>query len=209
VLAVFDDPTRFGYFLLAAIAICLLPGSTVTNVMSTGLGRGFRAGLAAEAGAQLSRLIIILLVAIAVDAVTGAISEAFDWIKYVGAAYLIWLGIKFLRTPADLAPTGDVRRGGRGEAAAGLLIGLTNPKSYLFFGAFLPQFIDRTAPPGPQIVILGLIEMAIAAVSDIGYLWLVVTARQRLSPIVGRRLNQVAGVILIVAALWLALQHQA
>lgn len=208
-LAAFADPARFASFLLAAVAICVLPGSTVTNVISTGLARGVRAGIAAEIGAQIGRFIIILLVAVAVEAVTAAIAAAFDWIKYLGAAYLVWLGIRFILTPpgfgkADAAAVSAPHK----HVLAGIAISLTNPKAYLFFGAFLPQFADRNYPLAPQIIALGLVEMAIALVVDGGYLFLAVTAREKLNEVAGRRLNQTAGVVLIGAAVWLALQHR-
>ena len=209
-MEVFFDLPRLASFLVAAIAICILPGSTVTNVISTGMARGLRAGVAAEIGAQISRFIIILLVAIAVEAVTAAIAAAFDWIKYAGALYLVWLGIRFLRTPIGFGPaSGKPERAVGQQLLAGLVVGLTNPKSYLFFGAFLPQFANRAYPLGPQIVVLGLIEMLIAAVTDGTYLYLAVTARERLDQVANRRISQAAGVILIGAAVWLALQHQA
>ena len=134
---------------------------------------------------------------------------AFDAIKYLGAAYLVWLGIRFIITrPADLSVRSGAARSFRRQVLAGVLVTWSNPKSFLFFGAFLPQFVDPAQPAAPQILILGLTEMAIAAVTDTGYLLLAVGARNGL-PLAARAwIDRTAGVILIAAAVWLALQHQ-
>ncbi len=129
-LAAFADPARFVSFVLAAVAICVLPGSTVTNIISTGLTRGVRAGVAAEIGAQIGRFIIVLLVAVAVEAVTTAIAAAFDWIKYRGAAYLVWLGIRFILTPPGFGKADPAVVGGsHTQVLTGIAISLTNPKA--------------------------------------------------------------------------------
>jgi homoserine/homoserine lactone efflux protein len=207
---IFADLPKLASFVVAAILICILPGSTVTNILSVGLGQGFRAGLAAEAGAQIGRFIIVLLVALAVDAVTSVISAGFDFLKFIGAAYLLWLGIRFIFSPSRLR----VGAGAKPEPLSrtminGIFVSLTNPKAYLFFGAFLPQFADRHGPLALQIVLLGLIEMVVAAVTDTGYLLLAVTARAKLSGSGTDWLSRVAGVVLIAGGCWLAMQHQA
>jgi threonine/homoserine/homoserine lactone efflux protein len=203
-----DLPTLFS-FLVAAFVICIIPGSAVSAVVSAGLARGFRAGLQTELGVQIGRFCMVVLVAVALELVRSVIAAAFDWIKYAGVIYLIYLGIRFLFTRPTLKVAGDDNRGAFSHIVAGFLVTWTNPKAFLFFGAFLPQFVDTTHPAVPQVIVLGLIEMAIAAVTDSLWLLLGVTAREKLGSTAGRRVNQGAGIILIVAAVWLALQHQA
>ena len=206
--ALTDLPT-FLSFLVAAFVICIIPGSAVSAVVSAGLARGLKAGLATEAGVQVGRFCMVLLVALALEAVRSVIAAAFEWIKYAGVAYLIYLGIRFLVTGPVLRVHGDARSGLWNHVVSGFFVTWTNPKAFLFFGAFLPQFVDASRPALPQVIMLGLVEMVIALVTDTAYLLLGVTARERLGSAAARHVNQVAGVILIAAALWLALQHEA
>jgi threonine/homoserine/homoserine lactone efflux protein len=90
---------------------------------------------------------------------------------------------------------------------SGFLMLWGNPKALLFFGAFLPQFVDPNYPAWPQVLVLGLIEMGAAIITDGGYIAVAVTARSALSGAGTVWINRIAGVILIGAAIWLALQH--
>lgn len=187
-----------------------MPGITVSSVVSTALARGLAAGFWLELGAQFGRLSMVAVVALALSAVAAAVSAAFDLIKYAGAAYLAWLGLGYLvrRHAVDVtrkvAATTPLRL-----VVSGFLVLWGNPKALIFFGAFLPQFVDARYPAGPQVVVLGLIEMAAALVTDGGYIVLAARAREALSGRGADLLNRAAGAILIGAALWLALQHQA
>jgi threonine/homoserine/homoserine lactone efflux protein len=194
---------------IASFFVCIVPGSTVSAVVGTGLARGLKAGVAVEIGAQIGRLLMVLLVAVALEAVHAVMAWAFDIIKYGGAAYLCWLGLRFILAPPEV-------RNGRAvdgnsltrQLISGLLVTWSNPKSFLFFGAFLPQFVDPSMPAAPQIILFGLIEMAIAMVTDSAYLLLAVKARDGLPATAQIWIDRVAGVVLIGAAIWLALQHR-
>jgi len=197
-------------FIVASFVVTIVPGITVSAVVSTALARGFAAGFWMELGAQLARLSMVILVAVALQAVTGAVSAAFNLIKFAGAAYLIWLGWGYLTQrhtvaldKVDAAPT-PIR-----QVFSGFLVLWTNPKALIFFGAFLPQFVSPTQPAWPQVLVLGLIEMGAALITDSGYILVAAFARGALT---GQRIeivNRLAGIILIAAAVWLALQHQA
>jgi len=91
---------------------------------------------------------------------------------------------------------------------SGFVVTWTNPKAFLFFGAFLPQFVNPTLPALPQVMFYGLLEMAIAAVTDTGYALLAVFARDRLGGGGARWLNRISGTVLVCAAVWLAIQHR-
>jgi threonine/homoserine/homoserine lactone efflux protein len=197
-------------FIVACFVVTAVPGITVSALVGTTLARGLAAGFWQEAGAQLGRFSVVLVVAVALQLVTGAVSAAFDIIKYTGAAYLIWLGWGYITQRHSIeiagtaAPPSPVR-----QIASGFLVVWTNPKAMIFFGAFLPQFVDPRFPAWPQVVVLGLIEMLAAVLTDSGYILVSAYAR---SAITGSRIemvNRIAGVILIGAAVWLALQHQA
>jgi threonine/homoserine/homoserine lactone efflux protein len=188
----------------------MVPGITVSSVVGTALARGLAAGLWMELGVQFGRLTMVGVVAAALELVTGVVSAAFDVIKYAGVAYLIWLGWGYLTRTRELDPTrGEGAPTPLRQVASGFFVLWSNPKALLFFGAFLPQFVDPGYPAWPQVLLLGLIEMGAGLVTDTGYIVTAATARQVLNGRGAIRLNQAAGIILIGAALWLALQHQA
>ena len=188
----------------------ILGGVTVSALVSTSLARGMAAGFWMEAGVQVGRLTMVLVVALALEAVTGLVASAFDIIKYAGAAYLIWLGWGYTTSRHSISTDRPVAaRSPLQQAAAGFFVLWSNPKALIFFGAFLPQFVDPRYPAWPQVIVLGLIEMFAALVTDGGYILLAAFARNALTGRSVELVNRVAGVILIGAAVWLALQHQA
>ena len=194
-------------FVAAAFVVVIVPGVTVSSLVSTALARGLKAGLIMEAGVQVGRFLMILVVALALESVTRLVTSAFDIIKYVGAAYLVWIGIGYLRSRGGIAtdrPT-EAREPLR-QFLAGIVVLWSNPKALIFFGAFLPQFVDPRHPAWPQVIVLGLIEMGAGLIADTAYIAVTASARDALG---GNRLvllNRVAGCILIAAALWLAFQ---
>jgi threonine/homoserine/homoserine lactone efflux protein len=179
-------------------------------MVSTTLARGLAAGFWQELGAQLGRFTVVLLVAVALTAVAAIISAAFDIIKYAGAAYLVWIGFRYLTQRHTLAVVAGAAAPSIGrQIVQGFVVVWTNPKALIFLGAFLPQFVDPGYPAWPQVIVLGLIEMLAALVMDGGYILLTAFARQAITMERIAIVNRIAGVILIGAALWLALQHQA
>ena len=186
-----------------------VPGITVSTVVSTALARGLVPAYWFELGAGLARLTMVLVVAVALEAVTGVVSALFDPIKYLGAAYLLYVGWGYLTSRSGLKVSdGRAVRSPSRQVLGGFLTLWGNPKALLFFGAFIPQFVDPHFPASPQVILLGLIEIGVAFLADSAYIALAVGARSLLT---GRGLvwvNRVAGVILIGAAIWLATQHR-
>lgn len=192
-------------YTIAAFVVVLVPGITVSTVISTALARGLGGALWFEIGAALARFSMVLVVAVALEAVTGIVSALFDIIKYAGAAYLLYLGIRYLTSTGGLKLSGDTGAlSPARQVGAGFLTLWGNPKALLFFGAFIPQFVDVRYPAWPQVVILGLIEIAAAAITDGGYIALSVGARSLLAGGALVWVNRAAGLILCGAAVWLA-----
>ena len=195
-------------FIVAAFVVVIVPGVTVSAIVSISLARGMAAGFWTELGVQLGRLSMVLVVALALETVLGLVSAAFDVIKYAGAAYLCWLGWGYLtqRHTVELGRTaGETTQ--LKQVLSGFLILWGNPKALIFFGAFLPQFVNPAFPAWPQVIVLGLIEMGAGLLADGAYIIIAARARHALT---GRRaelVNRIAGIILILAAVWLALQH--
>jgi threonine/homoserine/homoserine lactone efflux protein len=137
--------------------------------------------------------------------VTGLVSTLFDIIKYIGAAYLVYLGIGYLTSRGGIRlDAQQEQRSGRRQVMAGFLTLWGNPKAMLFFGAFIPQFVDPDYTAWPQVLLLGLIEIGAAFITDSGYIALSVGARSLMTGGALVWVNRVAGVILIGAAVWLA-----
>lgn len=200
--------------LLPYIAACFLfsivPGPAVTVVVANSLSGGTRAGLLTILGTELSMLSMVFVVALGLEAVMTLVSEAFLVIKLVGAAYLIWIGWKMFTSSGRLALDGAAPRRSLGRYVwQGALINWSNPKALLFLGAFLPQFVDMSRPAFDQIMVLGLIVMAVATSTDAIYAILAGRARQVLTTARVRMMSRVSGLILMAGGIWLAFQKRA
>ena len=193
-------------FLAACVALALLPGPIVTLLIANGLRYGTRAALINIAGVQLGVSIVIGIVAIGLNSLMTTMGYWFDWVRFAGAAYLVWLGIKLIRFPIEGikedAPPAPPRGG---FFLQGLLVALSNPKLLLFFGAFLPQFMDMSHDYVFQVTLLGGTFMVIAAATDAGYALLAGRARKIFSARRTRLLSRVSGGFMIGGGVWLAL----
>jgi threonine/homoserine/homoserine lactone efflux protein len=153
-----------------AFVIIVIPGPSVLFVISRGVTLGRRAGLATVVGNTLGLAVQLLAVTVGLGAVVARSVAVFTVVKLLGAAYLVYLGVKAVRHRRSLvdafhrglapAPTGRILR-------EGFFVGVTNPKSVILFTAILPQFVDPSRGHAPiQLVVLGLICLLIALASD-------------------------------------------
>jgi len=191
-------------FVAAAAVLLAIPGPTVLLVISYALGHGRRSAYATVAGVALGDFTSMTASMLGLGAMLAASAALFTVLKWVGAAYLIYLGIKLWRAPvAGLGPAsadGDTRPG-RIFLHAYAVTAL-NPKSIVFFVAFLPQFLDLTAPVGPQMMIFEATFLPLAALNALGYALLAAAARRTIrKPAVQRAVNRTGGSILIGAGL--------
>jgi threonine/homoserine/homoserine lactone efflux protein len=196
---------------LVALVIIAVPGPSVLFVISRGVSLGRKAALATVAGNELGLLMQVSAVAFGLGTIVTYSAAAFTVVKLVGASYLIYLGIRALRRRKQLAATltrtahpARTRR----ILLDGIVVGATNPKSLLLFGAILPQFADPAAGYLPlQLLILGLVCVVIALVCDATWAVLAAEARRWLgrSPRALSALNGTAGVIMIGLGAQLAL----
>jgi threonine/homoserine/homoserine lactone efflux protein len=191
-------------YLIACIVIVIVPGPTVTLVIANSLTHGMRAGLLNVAGTQLGIALMIGLVGIGLASLIESMGWWFGWVRLAGAAYLIWLGLKLLRSAGALGETTAlVPRGG--FFLQGFLVALSNPKTLVFFGAFIPQFIDPSGDYMRQVAILGITVVAVASVSDSLYAVLASSAGQHLTGRGMKWLARASGGFLVGGGLWLAL----
>jgi threonine/homoserine/homoserine lactone efflux protein len=196
-------------YVLACLLFAVIPGPSVSIVIANSLAGGTRAGLFTILGTALSMISMVFIVAVGLEAVMTLVSGAFEIIKLAGAAYLVWIGWKMFRSSGQLAMAdGDRLPVGR-YIWQGALTNWSNPKTLLFLSAFLPQFVDLSRPAFGQIMTLGLICLAVAAMSDSVYALAAGQARHLLSVARVRLLNRVSGVVLMAGGVWLALQKRA
>ena len=150
-------------FAVVAFIGIATPGPTVLLALSNGSRYGVRASLPGMVGAVLSDFALISAVALGLGALLAASEFWFSAVKWVGVAYLAWLGVRMLRSrgtlalPADDTPAADGTALRKSIFLRSFLVAVTNPKGYLFFSAFLPQFIDTSEPQVPQYVALAAV----------------------------------------------------
>jgi threonine/homoserine/homoserine lactone efflux protein len=191
-------------YVAACLVLALIPGPVVTLLIANGLSHGLRASVLTIAGAQAGLLVVIAAVAVGLTSLMFTMGAWFDWVRFLGAAYLIWLGIAMVRSPPPAVEAATPVP--RGEFfLQGFLVLMSNPKVLVFFGAFIPQFVDMNRPHAPQVVLLGITFMVIAAATDMIYALAAGRARHWLSVKRSRWLAIGSGSFLIGGGLWLAL----
>jgi len=162
------DHSSFVLFLSAALVLLAIPGPAVFYVVGRSIGLGRSAGLVSALGIAVGTCVHVAAAAIGLSALLMSSAIAFGVVKYVGAAYLIYLGVqKFLREESfELSGTATRVKLSR-VFGQGIIVNTLNPKTALFFFAFLPQFVNPSrGPVAPQILFLGLLFVAMGVVSD-------------------------------------------
>lgn len=160
----------FSAFLLASFVLAVTPGPGVLYIVTRSLVQGRRSGVVSVAGVALGNLGNALAASVGLAALFAVSSLAFTVVKYAGALYLLYLGAQMLRSPkigdaSTLPGAASLRRVFRD----GFVVALLNPKTTVFFAAFLPQFLSPNAPPMLQSMVLGSLFVVIAAITDSAY----------------------------------------
>ncbi|MFC7503664.1 LysE family translocator [Nocardioides sp. CPCC 206347] len=176
--------SQLAAFAIASILFIQVPGPSLLFTIGRALTVGRRDALLSVVGNALGLVAQVVLVALGLGAVVAASATAFTIIKLVGAAYVVYLGVQAIRHRADAraalaqagvgggTPAGDLR-----SVRTGFVVGATNPKTIVFFVAFLPQFIDSSAAAAPQLVLLGVLFGVMAIASDT--CWALAASRAR------------------------------
>jgi threonine/homoserine/homoserine lactone efflux protein len=193
-------------FVAACVALALIPGPVVTLVIGNGLRYGTRAALTNIAGVQAGLTIVIGIVAVGLTTLMATMGYWFDWVRFAGAAYLIWLGYRLVRFPVEGVNADEPPPPPRGGFfLPGFLVLLSNPKVLVFFGAFIPQFMDMSKDHFSQVALLGFTFMVTGAITDSIYAVLAGRARRFFSARRTRLLSRVSGGFMIGGGIWLAL----
>ena len=203
--------TNFTLFLLAALVVAAVPGPGIFYVAARALSGGKRAGFASTFGTALGGLVHVMGGALGVSAIILASAELFTVLKFAGALYLVWLGIKTFREARDLAQQPVVTAGTQRVFREGVLVEALNPKTAAFFLAFIPQFVD---PAGGyvalQFITLGLISVTLNTLADVIVVMMAATARTGLArrPNLLQRLRQGSGLFIAGLGISLALARR-
>ncbi|WP_134766285.1 LysE family translocator [Nocardioides sp. 1609] len=158
-------------FLVASILLIQVPGPSLLFTIGRALTVGRRDALLSVVGNALGVVVQVLLVAVGLGAVVAASATAYTVLKLAGAAYVIHLGVQAIRHRGDaraalLADHGRAPEQSRRAVVTGFVVGVTNPKTIVFFVAFLPQFTAGGSPAAPQLVVLGLVFGVLCLLSD-------------------------------------------
>ena len=191
-------------YLAACIVITIIPGPTVTLIIANSLTHGTRAGLLNVAGTQLGLLVMLGVLMVGLSSVIATMGIWFDWLRIAGAVYLVWMGWKLLRANAGFGDVGRTPKPRGGFLLQGFLVLMSNPKALLWFGAFIPQFVDPNGNYIGQLVVLGLTAMASAALTDGAYALLGGRTRHLMSATRIRLAQRLSGLFLIGGGVWLA-----
>ena len=192
------DSTTLALFAAATAALLLIPGPSVLFIVARTLEHGRRGGLVSMLGVETGALLHVAAATLGVSALVAASPAALLVVKLAGAGYLLVLGIRALRRPAELAAAAGASAGSSPGRLfrQGLLVDALNPKTAMFFLAFLPQFVDPDAGAvAGQTLVLGLCFVGLATLSDGGYALLAGAVAERLrgSGVARARLRRVSG----------------
>ncbi|MCR9255536.1 MAG: LysE family translocator [Alphaproteobacteria bacterium] len=193
-------------FAAASAVVLMIPGPTILLVVGYALGEGKRAAMTCSAGVVLGDFVAITLSFVGVGALIAASADAFTALKWAGAAYLVYLGIKMWRaTPHLDAAEARTVTSHRTMFTRSFVVTMLNPKSIAFFIAFMPQFIDPAAALLPQATAMTATFLVLAFANALFYAFLAGTARQQIRrPAVLRAVNRVGGTVLIGAGIMTA-----
>jgi threonine/homoserine/homoserine lactone efflux protein len=197
----------FSAFLLITFVLVIVPGPIVTLVIATGATRGTRAALITVIGTTLGTAAMLLCISLGLNWVLKTSNEVFEVMRWIGAAYLIWLGIQGWRTAGRALEAAPPRH--RVHISRGFLVAITNPKTIAFFTAFLPQFVDPALPVGWQLFVMCTVSLALAGLTDAA--WAVAAGVGRtwfMKPHYSALLGRLSGVVLIGGGLWLSLARR-
>jgi threonine/homoserine/homoserine lactone efflux protein len=197
----------FSAFLLITFILVIVPGPIVTLVIATGATRGTRAALITVIGTTLGNAALLAGIALGLNWILKTSAEVFEVMRWIGAAYLIWLGIQSWRTAGQPAQAAPPRH--RVHISRGFLVAITNPKTIAFFTAFLPQFVDPMLPASWQLFVMCTVSVVLAGVTDAA--WAVAAGLGRawfMKPRHNALLGRLSGVVLIGGGLWLSLARR-
>ena len=198
------DITLYLAFLFVSFGLIIVPGPNVLVIISTSMTHGITRGLQTVAGTSLAMAIQLVVTAMGTTWFVHIISNGLFYLKWIGAVYLVYLGIFRLKAMITLKKE-QVNATTSTTFTRGFLVSLTNPKTLLFFSAFLPQFVSKSGNYGLQIFLLSISFLLMAVMLDSCYALL----SSKLSLLTKNRYlstfqNGMSGLLYLIAGIWLA-----
>ena len=154
------------YFIIASFLVVVVPGPTVSLIIANSLKSGMRAGILNVVGTQFGLIILILLLALGFEVVSPFLEGAIKLVRIIGAIYLMTLGYLSFTSKNLYDNSQKIKKFDKKFILQGLIVILSNPKAFLFLGAFIPQFIDIDQQVGTQIIFFGILFMMVGAIFD-------------------------------------------
>ncbi|BCJ90942.1 transporter [Terrihabitans soli] len=199
------DLTLYLAFVGAATILIIIPGPNVSLIIANSVAHGPRYGLLTVAGTGSALVVQLVLASLGLSGLMHTMGVWFEILRWIGAAYLVWLGLKmWLAPPDDLSRTKPEKKSTRKMLTRAFFVSLTNPKTLLFYGAFFPQFISESYEVWPQIVLMSVTFLIIALVLDSSWALTAGSARRLLSTHAKWR-NRISGSLLMGAGIGMAL----
>ncbi len=199
------EPLLFTTFVIASVALIVIPGPNVLVVISTSISHGTKRGLQTVLGTSSAMAIQLIIAALGTTWLVASIAEGFEWLRWLGVAYLMYLGVTHLSSLINKKNDEKAQATGKGTFGRGFIVSLTNPKTILFFGAFLPQFVSPNGVYMNQVIILSITFLVLATLLD--GLYAMIAGRLRgliQGPRVQKVQNGVSGLLFLGAGAWLA-----
>lgn len=206
------NPTVVLAFALAAAVAIAIPGPTVLLALANGSRYGVKRATYGMLGAVASDIVLVVAVGVGLGAILLASELAFSIVKWIGVAYLAFLGVRMLLARGALLhddPSADPRGSRHALFAKSFLVAVTNPKGYLFVGALLPQFIVAGEPQLPQYLVIGAVFCALDFTIMLAYAVLGMQAIRVLKRRGAVWIERVSGAVLLGLAAWLATSRRA
>lgn len=202
------DLHLYAAFVAAVTVLMLTPGPNVALIVANSVAHGARYGLLTVAGTSSAMILQLAVTALGMTELLSTLGTWFEWIRWIGVAYLFWLGVTYWRaTSVDLTRTEAERKSPRAMFMRALLVSLANPKTLLFYGAFFPQFLSGAHDVGAEIAVLSATFLALGMLVDGTWALAAARARRFLSAR-GRLRNRLSGGLMIGAGIGLALARK-
>ena len=191
------------YFIIASFLVVIVPGPTVSLIIANSLKFGMRAGILNVVGTQFGLIILILLLALGFKVISPFLEDVIKVVRIIGAIYLMTLGYLSFTSKSLSDNAQKIKKFDKKFILQGLIVILSNPKAFLFLGAFIPQFIDINQPIENQIILFGILFMIVGAIFDGMYAVIFGKFREIIINKYINLLNKLGGSILFFVGLWL------
>lgn len=191
------------YFIIASFLVVIVPGPTVSLIIANSLKFGIRAGILNVVGTQLGLIFLIILLALGFKVISPFLEDVIKIVRIIGAFYLMILGYLSFTTKNFSENSHSIKKFDKKFILQGLIVILSNPKAFLFLGAFIPQFIDITQKIENQIIFFGILFMIVGAIFDGMYAIVFGKFREIIINKYIKILNKLGGSLLFFVGFWL------